>query len=142
MSQTHIRVSRPPSRRRFWVAIAIAFGVPLIPVVYMVARAESWFAPAYNSADGTVLETRTVVDHYDNGEFGGSIYYRLEAHVQYSVPDASGIYGLSELQDRWLNASDPTTTPELLTVTPQKHPKSCRVYWIPKHPETAKCEFI
>ena len=103
---------------------------------------EGWLEPTFDSTDGTVLETRVVLDHYLDSKYGVRIYYRLEAHVQYELPDASGTKGVSELQDRWLTASHPSVTPELLAAMPQKHPKSCRVYWIQKHPETAKCEFL
>ncbi|MFZ0746447.1 MAG: hypothetical protein WAM85_18715 [Terracidiphilus sp.] len=99
--------------------------------LFVLIRLDRSAARTYFTADGTVQETRIVVDHIGDSQFGGQIYYRIEAHVNYEVEGQD--------QDRWLTASEITPERDLLTAKLQPLPKTCRVYWVPKHPENAKC---
>lgn len=83
-----------------------------------------------------MLDTRIVLDHIAESRTGSQMYYRLEARVSYKDEAQSS----SPRQDRWLVASEVTQTHELLVMLQEKKPKACRVYWIPKHPETVKCQ--
>jgi len=130
-----------PARRRIWLGVVFASALVLIPAVYWVSRAGEWFVPSFDSTAGEVLETRIVLDHTRESEFGGSIFYRLEARVKYRIPVRTSAT-LPELpEDQWLTASDPTTAPELLKAAQAKKATACRVFWIKNHPETAKCTF-
>jgi len=137
MSQTHIRVPRPPARRRIRLEIAICAACLLIPVAYWLIKAHGWYLPTQDSATADVLETRIVMSGYKESQAGGQIYYQLEAHIQndgHGLPDT--------IKDQWLKASDQTSTRELLLVLQQRHSAKCRVYWIRNHPETAQCELL
>jgi len=138
MSQSHVRVPTPP-RRRKWLEIAVGVAFLLIPVFYLLARAGGWFVPDFDSTTGQVLETRIVVDHVAESQYGSSIFYRLEAHVKYAVPDQGTPRQPDQFQDRWLTASDTTTTRELLTMIQAKQSKTCHIYWLPNRPEAARC---
>jgi hypothetical protein len=136
MSQTHIRMPKPPARRRIGHEIAIcAICFLVIPVAYWLIK--GWYSPARDSATADVLETRIVVSRYRESGAGGQIYYQLEAHIR------NDGHGLPEtIKDQWLKAADETSTRELLLVLQQRHSAKCRVYWIPNHPETARCELL
>jgi hypothetical protein len=86
----------------------------------------------HSTAAGQVLETRIVVDHLGESQYGGVIYYRIEAHVRYELH--------SQQRDQWMTASEATTEREVLAVRLSSHPKTCLVYWFPKHPENAQCQ--
>jgi hypothetical protein len=85
----------------------------------------------YATANGSILETRIVVDHIRDNQYGGLIYYRVEARTRYELEGHS--------QERWLTASEITTTREELVAMIAAHPKTCLVYWFPKNPENVKC---
>jgi hypothetical protein len=139
MSQSHVRVAKPQPRRRKWLEIAVGVTFLLIPAFYVLARTEGWFVPDFDSTTGQVLETRIVVDHTLDSQTGGHIYYRLEAHVKYTVPDEATPRRPDQSQDRWLTASEVTSTRELLTMLQAKQSKTCQVYWIPNHLEADRC---
>lgn len=133
MSHTHIRVPKRPPHRRVWLEVTAGVALLLVPVMYWLARTHGWFVPAMDSTTGEVLETRIVLDNVRESQYGSQIYYRLEARVSYKDE------GSNLRQDRWLTASEVTTTREWLIVLREKKSKVCRVYWIQNHPETAKC---
>jgi hypothetical protein len=141
MSQSHIRVPRAAPRRRKRLEIIVGIVFVLIPIFYFLARAGGWFTPEFESTSGQVLETRIVVDHASESQSGGHIFYRLEAHVRYAIPSEDQTTQARQFQDRWLIASEATTTRELLTMVQSKQSKTCEVHWRPNHPEAARCRF-
>lgn len=96
-------------------------------LVYNWAHSSS---PNYETAKGRVLGVRKVVDSTRDSIYGGRIYYRIETHVQYELN--------GKTQDRWLRASDDMPR-ETLALKLAHNPTECLVYWIPDHPENAKC---
>lgn len=102
----------------------------LLAAVYLAANWIHSFPSPDQTATGTILEIRKVVDHTRDTLYGGNISYRLEAHVQY-VADG-------QMHDRWLRASDDLTRESQL-IKLAAHPTKCLVYWPPNHPENAKC---
>jgi len=133
MSHSHIRVPKLPPRRRPWLEFVI--GGVLIVFLALVALGKSldWTSRRnYATATGTIIETRIVIDHYLDSQYGGQIFYRKETHVTYELQGRE--------QNRWLTASDTTTPRELLASKLASHPSSCLVYWVANHPENAKCQ--
>jgi hypothetical protein len=132
MSQSRVtRQSKPPQPIVWWhIALAFATFLILLAAVYLAANWIHSFPSQRETATGTILEIRKVVDSTRDTLYGGSISYRLEAHVQYV---ANG-----QMQDRWLRASDDLTRESQL-VKLAAHPTKCLVYWPPNHPENAKC---
>jgi hypothetical protein len=51
---------------------------------------------------GSIRETRIVVDHIVDSQYGGLIYYPVEARTRYEFEGRT--------QERWLTASEITTT--------------------------------
>lgn len=131
MSRAHVRVPASPPRRRRWMEFVLGGMMVLFIALFATMRLERNAGRSYFTTPGTVLETRIAVDHISDSRSGGQIYYRIEVHVSYSVE------GLE--QDRWLTASEATTEREQLAARLAARPKTCRVYWVPKHPENAKC---
>jgi hypothetical protein len=95
-----------------------------LAAVYLAANWIHSFPSPHETATGTVLEIRKVIDNTRDALYGGKISYRLEAHVQY-VADG-------QMQDRWLRALDDLTQENLLLKL-AAHPTKCLVYWPPRH---------
>ena len=134
MSQGHIRVRKqtPGQQRSYWFETAILIVTVLLTLLYFATR--FWSEPAnpdYETADANVSETRIVVDHFRESYYGSSIFYRTEVHVQYELE--------GRMQDRWLTASEVTTERWRLASKVAAQPTRCEVYWVPVHPENAKC---
>jgi hypothetical protein len=90
------------------------------------------FWQKHSTVEGTVSETRVVMDHIRDGKYGGRIYYRLEAHVFFRAEGKD--------QDRWLTVPQDSMDSTALTVLAGGNPKHCRVYWVPGFAENAKCK--
>ena len=103
----------------------------MLAAVYLAANWIHSFPSPHETATGTVLEIRKVIDNTRDALYGGKISYRLEAQVQY-VADG-------QMQDRWLRALDDLTRESLLLKLAKRDPTKCLVYWPPNHPENAKC---
>jgi hypothetical protein len=133
MSHSHVRVPKPVPQRNVWVEAAMGVGFLLLVVTLIGAILiyRDSTASDYLSVDGKVSETRIVVDHFRESLFGSSIHYRIEAHVTYPLQ--------GEVQDRWLTASDASSSRGELAARIATPPKTCRVYWLPNHPDNAKC---
>jgi hypothetical protein len=132
MSHSHVRVSRPPSQRRPWTEIVLAVSLVALMMLLTFRNFLKWPSDEdYVRATGSILETRIVVDHISDSEYGGRIFYRVEARTSYEFQ--------GEPQERWLTASEITTERELLEAKLAIHPKYCSVYWVLGHPENAKC---
>ena len=133
MSHTsRIRRQPEPPQPIVWWHVGLGFMAFLILVgaVYLTANWIRSLSSTRETATGTILEIRKVVDDTRETLYGGKIDYRLEARVQYL---AGG-----QMQDRWLRASDDLTQDTLLLKI-AAHPTKCLVYWPPNHPENAKC---
>ena len=134
MSQSHIRKSDQPAHQPIaWWKLALAFAVVIMSflAVYLAANWIHSFPSAYETVSANILEIRKVVDHTNDSQYGGRIFYRVEAHVHYAAK--------GQMQDRWLRVSD--VTPEAIVLRLAGHPTQCLVYWPPDHPENAKCSF-
>jgi hypothetical protein len=108
--------------------------VILVIVFFMAVRLpQGSIDNRYLTAGGKVTETRIVIDHIQDSQYGGQIYYRIDAHVSYQID--------GQVEDRWLTASETTTARELLSAKLATQPKTCQVYWFPNHPENARCRF-
>jgi hypothetical protein len=132
MSHSHIRVPRPSPQSRPWGEVVLAVSVFVAIALLAFGSFVGWQSNEdHTSATGSILETRIVLDHIVDSQYGGGIYYRIEARTSYEFQGQS--------QDRWLTASEITTARELLQVKLASHPKYCVVYWVPGHAENAKC---
>jgi hypothetical protein len=136
MSHTHIRVAKPepvPGRYEWLPAVLLGLALAALAIWMMTGRWDGFIDQSYSVAEGQVLGTRIVVDHIFDGRNGGSIYYRIEAHISYKFQ--------GQMQDRWLLASDITTERERLAAKLATQPKQCLVYWKPDFPENPRCRF-
>lgn len=134
MSQSHIRVRNETAgkQRSYWFETTILVVTVLLALLYVATR--FWSEPSnpdYETADAKVSETRIVVDHIRDSYYGGSIFYRIEAHAQYGSDGRP--------QDRWLTASEVTTDRWLLASKVAIQPERCEAYWVSGHPENARC---
>ena len=137
MSHSHIRVPKSPPPGKTWAELLLA-GV----VVGMIAILTFGLAfgrlivfPSsdhYTKVTGSILETRIVVDHILDSQYGEKIYYRVEARTSYEFE--------GQAQESWLTASGATTSREELVAKIAAHPKTCLVYWFPNNPKSAKCQ--
>ena len=135
MSHSHIRVQVPPPRRNLWVeaAVGIAFFVAVAALYLPIGMWHPPYDMDHPTAPGNVSDTRIVIDHIRDSQYGGLIFYRTEALVSFEIED--------QTQNRWLIASEITTERALLASKLAGSPKTCQVYWLPGHPENAKCRF-
>ena len=131
MTRSHVRPSRPSTRRERVVQLALGILMVAFIALFVQSRLERTVGRSYSSVIGNVKEARIVVDHTSEGQFGGSIYYRMELRVSYTVAD--------EEQDRWLTASEVTPDRDVLAARLASQPKTCQVYWVSRHPENARC---
>jgi hypothetical protein len=134
MSQIHIRKPKPPPEPVVWWRVGIILAIPAV-VIGAGLLISNWvhsFPSSYKTANGKILEIRKVVDRISESQYGSSVIYRVEAHVQYSAD--------GQAQDRWLRASDDLPRESLL-IKLAGHPTECLLYWPPDHPENAKCSF-
>lgn len=134
MSRSRItRQPEPPPVVLWWhIALGLVFLFTAVAAVFFAAN---WIhsSPAqYQTASGKILELRRVVDHTRDTLYGGRVYYRAEARVQYLAD--------GRIQDRWLRASDDLPQESLLLKLSAR-PTECIVYWPPNHPESARCSF-
>jgi hypothetical protein len=132
MSHSHVRVPRLPPQRHPGLEFVVAASI--VVLVASLAFGNFVWRPSdedHVSATGSILETRIVVDHIFDSQYGGRIFYRIEARTSYEFQGQS--------QDRWLTASEITTARELLQAKLASRPKYCVVYWVPGHSENAKC---
>jgi hypothetical protein len=133
MSHSHVRVPRTPPQRRPRVEVVLAASV-FVAIAFLAFGSLFVGQPSdevHASAIGSILETRIVVDHIVDSQYGGGIFYRIEARTSYDFQGQS--------QDRWLTASEITTARELLQAKLASHPKYCVVYWVAGHSENARC---
>jgi hypothetical protein len=135
MSHSHIRVheTAPPPKPQytFWASVSCIVVCVIAVFLWSNLRADE-FWERHSSVEGTVTETRVVMDHIRDSQYGGHIYYRLEAHVRFRVEGKD--------QDRWLTVPQDSMDRATLTALATGHPKKCLVYWVPGHAENAKCK--
>lgn len=83
MSQSRVgRQAKPPQPVIWWhVALGFATFLILLAAVYLAANWIHSLPSAHETATGTILEIRKVVDNTRDTLYGGKINYRLEAHV-------------------------------------------------------------
>lgn len=121
-----------PRRRRWWVEAGIGAALLLLMALFLVGRMrhglQDW---SQFTAQGVIIETRIVADRSLEGQGGGGVLYRIEAHVNYEIR--------GKRQDRWLGASEVSADRSVLAARLANQPKRCEVYWAPHHPENAKC---
>jgi hypothetical protein len=134
MSQTHTRapIRSTPTKLGWGFKVAVTAGVLL--TAGLIAFGPQWSPPIEESheiARGQVLETRIAVAGTRDSYYGGSILYRIEAHVRYDL------HGLG--QDRWMPASEVSSNRDTLALRLVKPPGTCEVYWVPGHPENPQC---
>ena len=111
--------------------VQLALGTLMIAFIALFAQSRLERRGGKSYSSGNVKESRIVVDHTSEGQFGGTIYYRMELRVSYALA--------GEQQDRWLTASEITPDRDGLAAKLASHPKTCQVYWVPGHPENARC---
>ncbi|MGA9072411.1 MAG: hypothetical protein WB424_19275 [Terracidiphilus sp.] len=132
MSHSHIRKPKPEPSQQPWLAVAIGATLIVFLAIAVLIKTYDWQTDAdHLTATGKVLETRIVVDHTRESNYGGRIFYRIDARVQYEIQGGQ--------QERWIAASEATTERELLSIKLAPSPKNCLVHWPPKHPENARC---
>ena len=136
MSHSHIRVHEAPPKRNLGLEITagIAFLAAVTAVLYFAIRMlHPYYDLDHLTTEGIVSDSRIVIDHIRNNPYGGLIYYRTEALVTYEID--------GQAQNRWLIASEITTERARLASKLADSPKICQVYWLPDHPENARCRF-
>ena len=132
MSHSRIRIPKPPARRRPWLEFVAGAVMTVFIALFIFVRLADWRSPThYSTAAGTILETRIAIAGARDSRYGGQIFYRIEARTRF--------YLEGQTQDRWLTASELTESRQLLVAKLAAQPRSCMVYWTPKHPENAKC---
>ena len=133
MSHKHIRVRKQsPQQRGRVLNLAATLAVVLIVGFVMFGRTWRDFGGTDRpGVVGRVLETRIAVAGTRESDYGGSIWYRIDAHVQYDLR--------GQMQDRWIPASDSTTDRGLLLMKLAKRPSTCQVSWAPRHPDHPRC---
>jgi hypothetical protein len=124
----------PPKRN---LGLEIAAGIEFFAAVAVLLIATlRWHQPYdldHLTTEGIVSDSRIVIDHIRDNPYGGLIYYRTEALVTYEID--------GQAQNRWLIASEITTERVRLASKLADSPKICQVYWLPDHPENARCRF-
>jgi hypothetical protein len=83
------------------------------------------------TTEGTILESKIVMDHSLDGSYGGKIFYRIDARVSYEID--------GKTYDRWVQASEVTTSREMLQASLAGRPGRCQVYWPEGRSENARC---
>jgi hypothetical protein len=133
MSHSHIRVPKPAKRISPWVTVLTGLVAAVFILLLAFGTIIHWPVNTnYSTAEGMVLETRIVVDRILDSNYGGRIYYRIEARVRYPIQ--------GQQHDQWMTASEVTIERESLLAKLSSHPKNCLVRWVPKHSENAKCQ--
>lgn len=86
MSHSHIRVHETAPQLK----PQLAFWAFLVCIVLVVVSLFLWsnlrgaeFWEKHSSVEGMVSDIRVVLDHALDSQYGGQIYYRLEAHVTF-----------------------------------------------------------
>lgn len=135
MSRTHPhgRTSGMPQKGGIWVRAAA--GAAVLLLAGLMVWSPWWPTPIEKShqvAHGQILETRIAVAGTQESNYGGSILYRIEVHVRY---DRHG-----QVQDRWMPASEISSSRDTLALRLVKPPGTCEVYWAPGHPENPRCD--
>jgi hypothetical protein len=136
MSHSHIRVPKPvpvPKRRRWFEVLFIVGACPLALEGSLSIFMRSPFDTEHESAIGGVSESHVALVGSIDSRYGGHILYQIEAHVRYPY--------LNQIQDRWMAGSEQNFSRQILEARIRKHPNACEVYWLPNHPENAKCRF-
>jgi hypothetical protein len=134
MSHSHIRIAKPIPQRRRWIEvlfIACACLLVLVALSWILIGAP--FDTKHETAIGKITESHVAIMGSRDSRFGGYILYQIQVHVRYSY---SG-----QTQDRWIVGSELSSSREILQALLNAHPNSCEVYWMPNHPENAKCRF-
>lgn len=91
------------------------------------------FDTEHETAVGTVSESRIAVTGLIDSRYGGRVFYQIEVHVQY-------LYR-GQIQNRWMAGSELNNARQMLEARIRRHPGTCEIYWLPNHPENAKCRF-
>ena len=136
MSHSHIRAPKPippTPRRRTWIEWTLGAWVFVFIALLAFGGWFFWSSDqAYITADGAILETRIAVAYSRDSQYGGHVYYRIEAHTRFDLD--------GNTQDRWLTASEVADSREFLSAKFDLQSKACQVYWVPGRPENAKCK--
>ena len=91
------------------------------------------FDTNHETAVGKITESRVAVVGSRDSLYGGHILHQIEVHVRY-------LYR-SQIQDRWMAGSELNSARQMLEARIRRHAGTCEVYWLPNHPENAKCRF-
>ena len=133
MNHSHIRVSKPAQRSRPWSVLFVGLVAVVLIVLFGLGRVIEWPSNTnHSTAAGQVLETRIVVDHLGESQYGGIIFYRIEAHVRYELH--------GQQREQWMTASEANPERQMLAAKLASRPVNCMVYWFEKHPENPKCQ--
>ena len=120
-------------QKRNWTKILVVTAAMLfVGLLFAIGPYWSRFVEdTHVTAMGRILETRIAVRGTHQSQFSGAIQYCIEAHVRYELN--------GQIQDRWMVASDVTSSRDILALRLVQQPKTCEVYWAPHHPENPKC---
>src|SRR5258708_36679891 len=134
MSRPHARVQSPQVQRRPWLEVVVGTVSFLLLIAIAVSRfPRDTYDTRHVTAKGDLFETRIAVKGTSNSMFGGKIPYQIQARVRYDYQGQS--------QERWMTASE-LSSRESLQARLADLPKTCEVYWVPKHPHNPKCRFV
>lgn len=132
MRRRRIRTKRAPHGRNRLVEAGMAALVLLFAALFVLGRVgRGCMERGLSTTEGQVLDVRVVLDHTRESLYGGLIFYRAEVRVSYRLH--------GQPQDRWLPASEATTDRLMLETLLADRPKTCEVFWAPRHSETPRC---
>ena len=133
MSQTPIQVPKKLPQRRVWLEFTAGVITFLVLLGIGIRRLQRDFDdPSHLTTKGQVLETRIAAKGTHDSQYGGSIFYQIEARVRYDFHGQS--------LERWMAASELTSRAPL-QLRLADSPRTCEVYWAVDHPENARCRF-
>lgn len=136
MSHTHIRVAPPePVKTNVGRGVAVRLLICLLlfgVVVIAVRFVEVWNEPVYVTINGQIEQTRVVVASTRATNYGGIIFYQIEALVSYQK-NGQRVY-------QWLVASPPNRSREMLVSRISQKPTQCLVYWPEGDPDDVQCK--
>ncbi len=137
MSHSHMRTVQSIPKRHLWAEGVLTVSIlAIVAFLFLYPLLIPLFTEPidqyHETARGTILESRIVPVGIMNGLRGGSIVYRIEARVSFSIQGT--------VQERWIPVQYDFPREYMVAKLSQK-PRACEVYWVPGHPDNAKCRF-
>lgn len=129
----HASKQKQPPQKIIWWHIALPVFLLLLLFFAAVGAVNCFnsYAAPYATTPGKIVDIRKVPEGLINTGYGGRVFYRHEARVQFSLD--------GKPQDRWLRLTS-NASPHMLDVKLAASPQQCTVYWRSDRPENARCD--